>query len=274
MKRCLSRVPWVLFSILFTFVACSPAPKTPTPLAQPTASVSPAIPAPTNTPASTVTPAPPTPTITPTPLPPLAKGLGTRQELSLDGKWDYVKVKSLDDVLPTGGWQAFNVPGLLNSYNYERAWFRRKFTASEQWRGQRLILEFGGIKYNSRVLVNGKNVGGAFNGYDAFELDITDAVKFGAENELLVGVHDWTSIFAGTPISFQSKMDMNVMRQTVRDRLVAPFGGLYWMYGIWDSVTLRVVPSAYVQSIFVRPLVQQNRLEVDVTIFREIELRW
>ncbi len=198
--------------------------------------------------------------------PPLAKGLGARQEISLDGKWDYVKVKSLDDAPPATGWQSFNVPGLLNGYNYERAWFRRKFNASEQWRGQRVLLQFGGVKYNSRVLVNGKNFGGAFNGYDAFELDITDALRLGAENELLVGVYDWTGIFTGAPVNFQTGLGWDELRGVPRDRLLAPIGGLFTLYGIWDSVTLRVVSVARVQSIFVRPLVQQNRLEVDVTI--------
>lgn len=266
MKHCLSRLPLSFFFAVFVLAACLPTPSPSTALPVPAVTATFVVPTPTNTPTSTVTPVPATPTTTPTPLPPLAKGWGTRQEILLDGRWEYVKVKSLDDALPASGWQSLNVPGLLTGYNYERAWFRRKFNVPEQWRGQRLIVEFGGIKYNSRVLVNGKNVGGTLNGYDAFELDITDAVKFGAENEMLVGVYDWTGLFAGAPMSFPAGMDMNVMRQTVRDRLIAPFGGLYWLYGIWDSVTLRVVSPTFVQSIFVRPWVQHNRLEVDVTI--------
>lgn len=219
-------------------------------------------------PTSLPTPLPPTPTITPTPLP-LAKGWGTRQEISLDGKLDAarVKVKSLDDPLPTSGWQSFNVPGLLNGYNYERAWFRRKFTAPENWRGQKLFLHFGGVKFNSRVLINGKNVGGAFNGYDAFDVDISDAVRFGTENELAVGVHDWTGVFStGAPVNFPQGLGSDALRGTPRDRILAPIGGYLTLYGIWDSVTLRVVPSVYIENIFARPLVSQNRLEVDVTI--------
>ena len=175
-------------------------------------------------------------------------------------------MKSLDDAPPTTGWQAFNMPGLINGYDYERAWFRRKFNVAEQWWGQRVLLQFGGVKYNSRVLVNGKNVGGALNGYDAFELDITDAVKLGAENELRVGAYDWTGIFTGAPVTFPAGLGWDELRAVPRDRILAPIGGLFTLYGIWDSVTLRVVPAARVQSIFVRPLVQQNRLEVDVTI--------
>ena len=147
------------FFLLLALAACTAAPtKMPTSTrVVPTAS----LPAPTSAPVTA------TPTVKP---------WGTRQEISLDGKWEYVEAKSLDDALPTSGWQSFNVPGLLSGYDYERAWFRRKFTAPENWRGRKLFLHFGGVKFNSRVLVNGKNVGSSFNGYDAFDVDISDAV--------------------------------------------------------------------------------------------------
>jgi len=50
-----------------------------------------------------------------------------RLELSLDGQWEFVTVKSLDEPPPTQGWKPIQVPGTIYGYNYERAWFRRKF---------------------------------------------------------------------------------------------------------------------------------------------------
>src|SRR4028118_1519015 len=50
-----------------------------------------------------------------------------RQDVSLNGTWEYIKVKSLDDDPPQGGWQKFEIPGQIGGYNYERAWFRRRF---------------------------------------------------------------------------------------------------------------------------------------------------
>ncbi len=188
-----------------------------------------------------------------------------RQYVSLDGQWEFVRVKSLDAPLPTQGWQPIQIPGTIFGYNYERAWFRRKFFAPETWRHYRLILHFGGVKYNSRVFVNGKQVGGCFNGYDAFELDITDAVRFGAENELLVGVHDWTGVFVGEKVDFEKERRPD-LRETPQDRIIAPIGGRFADYGIWDSVTLKVVPPVHFAEVFIRPLVRQKRLEVDVWI--------
>ena len=56
-------------------------------------------------------------------------------------------------------------------------------------------IHFGGLKFNSRIFVNGKRVGGCFGGYRHFEVDVTEAVLFGRENQLLVGCHDRTGVF-------------------------------------------------------------------------------
>ncbi|MCS7266155.1 MAG: hypothetical protein NZ805_15145 [Armatimonadetes bacterium] len=188
-----------------------------------------------------------------------------RQNVYLNGLWEFVRVKSLDEPPPVQGWQPIQVPGTIYGYNYERAWFRRKFFVPEGWRRHRLILHFGGVKYNSRIFVNGKHVGGCFNGYDAFEIDITDAARFGSENELLVGVHDWTGVFVGAPVDFEKDLRPD-LRETPQDRVIAPIGGRFADYGIWDSVTLKVVLKVYFAEVFIRPLVRQNRLEVDVWI--------
>ncbi|MGQ9519375.1 MAG: carbohydrate-binding domain-containing protein [Candidatus Fervidibacter sp.] len=188
-----------------------------------------------------------------------------RIHTSLDGQWEFVRVRSLDEPLPLEGWNTFQVPGTIYGYNYERAWFRRKFFVPQNWRRYRLLLHFGGVKYNSRIYVNGKYVGGCFNGYDAFEVDITEAVRFGSENELLVGVHDWTGVFVGDPVDFEKERRPD-LRETPQDRVIAPIGGHYANYGIWDSVTLKVVPVVYFSEVFIRPFVQRKRLEVSVTV--------
>jgi hypothetical protein len=190
-----------------------------------------------------------------------------RQDVSLNGAWESVKVASLDNAPPGQGWQPIEVPGQLSGTNYERAWFRRSFNLPENWRGGRILLHFGGVKWNSRVLVNGRNVGGHFNGFDAFELDATDAVKFGAANELRVGVHDWTATFApGTPRLDFSKATGLGPRNVPKKQVIAPFGGHMGTYGIWDDVTLRLVSPLHVQSTFIRPSLKEKRLNVEVQL--------
>jgi len=187
-----------------------------------------------------------------------------REEQSLNGQWECVKVADLDAPVPTDGWQQVAVPGTLSGYNYERAWFRRTVTVPAGWQGRRVQIEFAGARWNSRVSVNGRRVGDHFGGFEPFVVDVTDAVRFGPENELLVGVHDWSGVFTDREADLAQPTDW--VRELPRDKVLYPIGGLTSNYGLWDDVTLRALPSVYVRDLFVRPSVQRRRLDVDVTI--------
>lgn len=189
-----------------------------------------------------------------------------RDSLSLNGAWQFVKVQSLDSAPPASGWLDVEVPGTLQGHNYERAWFRRSFEAPESWQGQRVLLRFGGIKFDSRVFVNDIPAGGCFNGYDAFELDITDHVRLGARNELRVGVHDWTALFTGEKVTLPAKGDWTAIRRIPRDRVLAPIGGRYDFYGIWDGVDIVAAPPVHVTDCFVRSSVSRQRLGIETSI--------
>jgi hypothetical protein len=189
-----------------------------------------------------------------------------RQETSLNGTWEYVKVADLEAPPPADGWKPMEVPGQLGGYNYERAWFRRTF-ACDAPRDRRVKLHFGGVKWNSRVIVNGKPVGGNFGGFEPFEVDITDAVLPGANNELLVGVCDWTGIFLDRSTDL-SEIKGEV-RSVPRDEALSPVGGLTQNYGIWDDVKLVTHAPVYVSDLFIKPSVEKQRLTVDVTVTNE-----
>ena len=124
-----------------------------------------------------------------------------RHEVSLNGTWQVVKVKDLTAPPPADGWRPIEVPGYLDGYNYERAWFKRTFEVPAAMAGARIALYFGGVKYNSTLYVNGQKVGGTLNGFVPFECDITDAARVGQENEVLVGLHDWTGVFKDNTLS-------------------------------------------------------------------------
>ena len=169
----------------------------------------------------------------------------------------------------TGPWQTIQVPGTLRGYDYERVWFRRSFTLPETMRGKRIKIRFDGVKYNSRVYVNGKHVGGCFNGYDAFEVDVTDAVRFDGPNELAVGCHDWTGVFSAGKFDFSEKPDWQRPRRYVTDKVIAPIGGHYDHYGIWGDVVLVAHPAVYVKDLFIKPSVRTGELVVDYTVANE-----
>lgn len=196
-----------------------------------------------------------------------AAAYAQRQDVSLNGTWEYIKVKSLDDDPPQNGWQKFEIPGQIGGYNYERAWFRRSFDVPAAWQGQKVWLRLGGAKWDSRVLVNGKNAGGTLNGYNAFQLDITPHVRFGTTNEIRIGVRDWTATFSpGGFIDVLQGGSGFGARGIPKNRVIAPFGGHNGNFGIWDDVTLATTPDVYISDYFVRPSVMGKKIEVDVNI--------
>jgi len=192
-----------------------------------------------------------------------------RQEVSLNGAWEYQLVEDLTKPPSGGPWKPCRVPGYLSGTNYQRAWLRRSFAVPPAMRGQRIKLCFGGVKYNSRVVVNGREVGGCFGGYEPFELDVTGAVRFDGANELLVGCHDWTGVFTPGKVEFPADANWDVERGAPRDKILSPIGGLYSLYGIWDDVTLRAHPAVYVQDVFIQPSVRRKELVVQYTLANE-----
>lgn len=193
-----------------------------------------------------------------------------RQTVSLNGAWQCRVVTSLDQLPDDGGrWKTVQVPGYLDGYDYRRAWFRRSFAVPKTMRGQRVVIRFGGVKYNSRIHVNGHNVGGCFGGYQPFEVDVTDAVRFDAPNRLLVGCYDWTGVFTPGKTDFGDVRGSNQLRGVPRDKVLAPVGGLFSRYGIWDDVTLQARPGIYIADLFIKPSVRHGELVVDYTLANE-----
>ena len=73
----------------------------------------------------------------------------------------------------------------------QRLWYRRALTIPGEWRGERILLNFGAVDYETVLLVNGAIAGSHLGGFDPFTIDITPFLRDGA-NELVVGVTDPT----------------------------------------------------------------------------------
>lgn len=69
-------------------------------------------------------------------------------------------------------------PGGIYSYS-------KKFVAPVEWADKNIFIEFEGVYKNSKVLLNGKEIGGQKYGYTGFFLPLT-ILKYGEENELTV----------------------------------------------------------------------------------------
>nr|WP_042198700.1 AbfB domain-containing protein [Kibdelosporangium sp. MJ126-NF4]CEL23494.1 Beta-galactosidase [Kibdelosporangium sp. MJ126-NF4]CTQ89108.1 Beta-galactosidase (EC 3.2.1.23) [Kibdelosporangium sp. MJ126-NF4] len=115
--------------------------------------------------------------------------------LNLNGVWEFRGAPNLDTP-PIGQTLA---EGVLVPYPIESAlsgimrhedsmFYRRAFTVPSTWNGRRVKLNFGAVTWETRVWVNGTQVGRHTGGYDAFTFDITDSLRAGA-NEIIVGAY-------------------------------------------------------------------------------------
>ncbi len=181
---------------------------------------------------------------------------------SLNGLWNYGLTASDSQTAPAAYDGQILVP-----YPYEsalsgvhkpspvtqRLWYRRTFTVPALWRtaGQRVLLHFGAVSWDSTATVNGHLLGDHKGGYTAIDYDVTDALKPGA-NELAVSA--FNPMIDGTPNA-----------QVVGKQRANPVSVLYTgATGIWQSVWLELVPAAHITSLKLTPDVDANVLRVTV----------
>lgn len=81
---------------------------------------------------------------------------------------------------------------LIGKIDYKRGIgnYTKRLFIEKQQEGKRLFLRFEGANSVCNVFVNGKHQGEHRGGYGAFIFEITDVVKYGAENELLIRVNN------------------------------------------------------------------------------------
>lgn len=175
--------------------------------------------------------------------------------LNLNGLWD-LAVTPLDSEQPAEYQKKILVPFPIESAlsgvmqrvsEKERIWYRRTFTVPRTWQNKRVLLHFGAIDFEAQVWVNGVKAGEHRGGYDAFSFDVTHALSQSGENEVVVRVWDPTD--AGT--------------QPRGKQIRNPHGIWYTpTSGIWQTVWLEPVSSAYITSLDIVPDVDQGEVRV------------
>ena len=131
----------------------------------------------------------------------------------------------------------------------DRLWYRRTFQVPEKWRGQRVMLHFQAVDWESSVYVNGRLLGGHRGGYDAFSFDITDALRTSGNQELIVRVFDPTN-----------DGDQPRGKQAKRAR------GIWYTptTGIWQTTWLEPVPAARIDRLLMTPDLDASCLKLQI----------
>jgi beta-galactosidase/beta-glucuronidase len=136
----------------------------------------------------------------------------------------------------------------------DRMWYRRTFTVPRDWKvgsGKRLQLNFGAVDWQSEVYVNGTRVAEHKGGYDKFSADITDALKPGRTQELIVGVYDPTDAQGGeNPPVGKQRLDPSGIWYTPSS-------------GIWQTVWMEPVAADHVDSLKLTPDVKDGQLAIE-----------
>ncbi|MEN8121633.1 MAG: glycoside hydrolase family 2 TIM barrel-domain containing protein, partial [Bacteroidota bacterium] len=116
--------------------------------------------------------------------------------LSLNGEWffnpvfknSYYGMKDANN-----SWKGINVPGQWLMQGFEvkpgkQAAYFRKFNVPADWKNSTVYLRCDAVFSKADVWVNGKNAGGHTGPMVAFEKDVTDLVKFGKTNRIVMGI--------------------------------------------------------------------------------------
>lgn len=173
--------------------------------------------------------------------------------MNLNGEWEFAAAAQ-NEAVPSGKTLGerilvpFAAESALSGIGRveDLMWYKRSFTVPESWSGKRVKLNFGAVDYLATVYVNGQKVGQHKGGYTAFDFDITDYLKAGA-NELIVHVLDQTDAGA----------DQAVGKQTVKK-----LGGIWYtsISGIWQTVWLEPVADAHIEKLDMTPDIQAEAL--------------
>jgi len=175
--------------------------------------------------------------------------------LNLNGRWQYAirpAGKPLGDfdgeiIVP------FSPESLLSGVGRtvqpgDELWYQRKVTLEPGFVRGKMLLHFGAVDQECRVLFNGELVGEHKGGYLPFTCDVTDAATEG-ENVLTVTVRD-----------NGSRSSHAYGKQSFTP------GGIWYtpQSGIWQTVWMESVPENYVERLEITPLFDEQKVRVAV----------
>ena len=65
-------------------------------------------------------------------------------------------------------------------------WYRKTFTAPEEWKGLQVLLDIEGLMYYGDVYINGNKVASSEYGYLGFETDLSKHLHYGSQNTIAI----------------------------------------------------------------------------------------
>ncbi|MDX9978877.1 MAG: carbohydrate-binding domain-containing protein [Lentisphaeria bacterium] len=188
-----------------------------------------------------------------------------REVLALNGVWSQVVVASPEFPVGEAGWADVAIPATVggNAAKGTRyIWYRRNVALPEAWAGQRIFLKLWGARYAPAVFVDGNLIAERLEGWTPFEVELTGRAKPGTTVEVAVRCQDWSATFAdGFQVPEEVSGDLR-RSAAMRGRILAPIGGHWGRFGLWDEVELIARPAVYLDDVAIDTSVQRRTLTV------------
>lgn len=193
--------------------------------------------------------------------------------MNLNGTWEF----SFDDT-DSGkleGWyknhkhafpEKINVPYAYQSKRsgiglnevHDIIWYKKTVHIDDKFSDKRWILNFGAIDFYSKIWVNGNYAGEHTGGYSSFQIEVTDFLEFGTENEIVIRVSD-ESFNREQPRGKQSWLNLN-------------FGCWYTRHtGIWQSVWMEILHPCHIQNISISTDVIHKEVGLDIVLSKLVK---
>ena len=168
--------------------------------------------------------------------------------LNLNGLWDI----KLGDGTESKILVPFAIESALSGVmkHSDRMSYRRSFEVPKAWAGKQVLLHFGAVDWETKVSLNGKELGVHRGGYDGFSFDITAALKAGGAQEITVDVFDPTND-GGYPRGKQTLTPRSIMYTATS--------------GIWQTVWIEPVAASHIEALKMVPDVDAGNLRLTVT---------
>ena len=119
----------------------------------------------------------------------------TRKEILLNENWMFrfshqVQFKSEERVNLPHTWNSGDALSGKQDYYRGMGNYTKTLFVKPEWKGKRLFLRFEGVNTIANVFINDVHIGEHRGGYGAFVFEITDKVKYDADNRILVKVNN------------------------------------------------------------------------------------
>ncbi len=188
-----------------------------------------------------------------------------REWENLNGEWNFVfddndegEIKEYFNNFPIN--KKINVPftyetklsGIEDESIHYIIWYNRKINISkEQLEDKKLILNFEGSDYKTKVWINGKYIGENIGAYSRFSFDIEKHIVYG-ENEITIKVEDSLS-------KDQPRGKQRYKRESWKCWYIQTTG-------IWKTVWLEWVSKKYLKGVKITPKTDKVQLEIETNL--------